>query len=185
MVPLVVLAAERSWLLHAQTAPARRSFQPASSGRASSTWSTMPGPSHGVGRSASSMRCPPIRVRRPRSGGPAVWCPARPVSSPLVSTRPMPSPSGVQPVRCPAVRCPPRPDASVSSQLMRWHWGPDRCGGHLSPQERVEVPVAAAAPGGSVDGRGGPDAGNAAESRVGQWESVADPGRVVGGGGRA
>ena len=40
---LGVLAAERSWLLLAQTASARRSLQPASSGRASSPWSTLPG----------------------------------------------------------------------------------------------------------------------------------------------
>jgi hypothetical protein len=65
--------------------------------------------SHGVGRrSASSMRCPPIRCRRPGSAA-AVWCPA--VRCPAIW-----SSSGD-----PAVRCPPsgvRPSA-VRPRLVR------------------------------------------------------------------
>jgi hypothetical protein len=104
---------------------------------------------------------------------------SRPVSGRLMS-----SVSSVQPVRCPAVRCPAfwcppvrrppvrlvsrllsapvRPDASVSSRLGRWRCGPGRCGGQPAPQERVEVPVGVTRWSGWVDGRAGPDAGDAA-----------------------
>jgi hypothetical protein len=144
VVPSESLLLSGPGLLLAQTASARRSVQPTSSGQASSPWSTLPGhqPWH---RSPVDVRhaCPPIRDRRPGSGSQPssvqpVQCPARPVSSP----------SGVQspgvvvrvsgdpavccpPVRCPALWCPPvqRPAgwcpphqsaASVSSPTGRW-----------------------------------------------------------------
>jgi hypothetical protein len=100
---LGVLAAERSWLLLAQTTSARSSLRPVSSGRASAPWS--PRPAAPRRRSPlSSMRCPLIRSRGPGSGCPAVRCPVtwgrrpegpalgrllstRAVSSRLLSTR--------------------------------------------------------------------------------------------------
>ena len=120
---LGVLAAERSWLLLAQTTSARRSVQPVSSGRASSPWSTRPAATPRRRSPLSSRRCPPIRFRRPGSGCPAVRCPVtwgrrpegpalgrllstRPVSSRLLSTRPVSSR---------LVSAPVGPDASVSS----------------------------------------------------------------------
>jgi hypothetical protein len=78
--------------------------------------------SHGIGRCPAS-GVQPIRGRRPGSGGPAVQCPARPVSGHLGSSSGCPAvrssavhPSGVQPsgVQPAAVR-PVGPDPSVSS----------------------------------------------------------------------
>jgi hypothetical protein len=118
--------------------------------------------------------------------GPAVQpvrCPARPVSSP----------SGVQPVRCPVTWVrrpgsvvrgpssgvrrsgvhpssvqpsgvhPARPDASVSSHVRRWRWEPGRCGRGTAPRERARSLWAAAPSSGSGVGRGGLEAGDAAE----------------------
>jgi hypothetical protein len=48
-------------------------------------------------------------------------------------------PSGVQPSGV----CSVRPDASVSSHLRRWRWGPDRGGRATVTTGRVEAPVAA------------------------------------------
>jgi hypothetical protein len=105
-------------LLTAQAASARQSFQPVSSGRASSPWSTLPAGKPRRRSPVSSMRCPPIRFRRPGSGCPAVRYPVtwdrrpegpalgRPLSSvqrPAVRCPPVRCP----PVRCPPVRCPP------------------------------------------------------------------------------
>jgi hypothetical protein len=111
------------------------------------------------------------------SGGPAVRCPA------VVS-----SAASVQPVRCPAVRCPPVrrpagccPPPSVRTRPSRPPQaaavGPGRGGRRPSPPERVEPRWAAASWSGSMDGRAGPDAGDAAEVA---WSvgSVVDPGQV-------
>jgi hypothetical protein len=123
---LGVLAAERSWWLLAQTTFARRSVQPGSRGRASSPWSTLPA-SHATASVAGVQHgCPPIPVRCPGSGCPAVRClvtwgrpPAGPALGRLLSTRPVSSR---------LVAAPVRPDASVSSMLRRWRWEPGRGG---------------------------------------------------------
>jgi hypothetical protein len=118
---------------------------------------------HDVGRwAASTMRCPPVRCRRPGpavqpSGGPAVRCPA---------------------VRCPAGCCPPRRSGRV--RLV-----PPQAVA-LGTRSRGRAPYitgtgrgmgAPASWSGSIDGRAGPDAGDAVG--VACW-SVADPGRGVG-----
>jgi hypothetical protein len=124
-----VLAAERSWWLLAQTTSARRSVQPLSSGRASSPWSTLPAGKPRRRSPVSSMRCPPIRVRRPGSGCPAVRCPVTwvvvqrvrrsavccpPVQRPAVCCPPVQRPAVCcPPVQCPAVWCLPRPSGRV------------------------------------------------------------------------
>jgi hypothetical protein len=67
------------------------------------------------------VRCPLNPLCRPGSKRPAVRCPACPVSGHLLP-RPDPAvrPSGVQPVRRPAVWCPPlRPVAAVWSHVSR------------------------------------------------------------------
>ena len=73
------------------------------------------------------MRCPPIRVRRPGSGSPAVRCPVtwgrRPVNPALgrlLSTRPASSR---------LASAPSRPDASVSSHAQAVALGPGRGAG--------------------------------------------------------
>jgi hypothetical protein len=187
---LGVLAAERSWLLLAQTAPARRSVLPASSGRPSSprparpgrqprrrspvgvhhALSTHPVSSSGIRQCSPSgvqpVRCPVTWGRRPGSGGPDGWCP--PVQRPAL--------------RCPPVRCPPLrcPACLVSAPSVRTRPSPPTSGGgvgdqagaagHPSPQEPVEVLVGCRAverlgrrpsrPGGRATLPG---------SRVGQW----------------
>ena len=124
-----------------------------------------------------AVRCPVTWGRRP---GPAV----RPAAVHPSSVQPSgvhPSsvqPSGVHPSGVQPAGVHPRPDASVSSHLRRWRWGPDRCGGHPSPREWVEVP-------GGLPCR--PAARSTAEaawtratlprSRVGQWGRWR-PGRV-------
>jgi hypothetical protein len=123
-----VLAAERPWWLLAQTAPARRSVQPVSRGRASSPWSTLPAGTPRRRSPVSSRRCPPIRSRvsgirlssRPVSGhlgrssrGPAVGrlLSTHPASSRPLSSRPLSS----RPLSSRLVSAPAGPDASVSS----------------------------------------------------------------------
>jgi hypothetical protein len=147
--------------------------------------------SHGVGRrSASSMRCPPIRVRLSSpSGVQPVRCPARPVSGHLgsssgvrrpgrlVSTHPASDrvvstcPASSPLVSAPSVRTRPSPPTSgggVGDQM--------GAAGQPAPRERVEVPVAAAPSSGSVSGRGLDDRGRRYRSRalVG-GVSAADP----------
>jgi hypothetical protein len=152
-----VLAAERSWLLLAQTTSARPSVQPLSSGRASSRGRPCQQASHGVGR-----RCPHAVSTHPGSAS-GIRLSSRPVSGHLGSSsrgsgsRPSAvHPSSVQPsaVQSPAlgrlVSAPVRPDASFSS-----HSG----GGVGDP------------------GRGGRDAGDAAKVALVGGRSVADPGR--------
>jgi hypothetical protein len=159
-------------------AAARRSVQPASSGRALSPWSARPG--H-LPRRRSPVRVHHVvstqRFRRPvrpssvqpPSGVQRVRCPARPVSGRPVSTRPVVS----RLLSAPSVRTRPSPPTyggGVRDQV--------EAARRPSPQERVEVPVAAAPSGGSVDSPGGLGAGDAAEVAVvsrGRW---ADPGRV-------
>jgi hypothetical protein len=185
VVPSESLLLSGPGLLLAQPASARRSVQPPSSGGASSPWSTLRRrqPWH---RSVSSIGCSPIRGRRPGSGGPAVQCPARPVSGHLglssrvwrsgrlVSTRPASSslvssrPMSSRPVSSP-VWCPPRRSGRV----------------HLLPQRAVALgsrPVqrgtrhhrnrsrsrwATAPSSGSVNGQQAWRAGGAAE--VARW----------------
>jgi hypothetical protein len=182
---LVVLAAEPSWLLSAQTASVRRSVQPGiqRSGvvavvgnvRTPAMASVGPRPPCGVHHPvpSSGSGCPAVQR-------PAVWCPVRPVSSPA-DVRP----SGVQPLVStrPAssrlVSAPVRPDASVWSQLRRW-----RRATVITRTGRV--PVGYRAVGRLVDGRGGLGAGDAAEFARRSVGSVADPaGLGAGGGGRA
>jgi hypothetical protein len=107
--PSASLLAERSWWLLAQTTLARSSVQPLSSGRASSPWSTRPAARPRRRSPMSSRRCPPIPVRCPGSGCPAVRClvtwdrrPAGPALGRPLSTR-----------RCPAVWCRPRRSGRV------------------------------------------------------------------------
>jgi hypothetical protein len=189
VVPLVVLAAERSWLLLAQTASAWVERPAGIRRSASSPWPTLPGrPPWHRRRSVSSMRCPPVRCRRPGSGGPAVRCPARPVSGHpgwssgvrrsgrLLSTRPASTRLvSTRPVSSRLVSAPVRPDASVSFHTGRWRWDQAGAAGQPSPQERVESLWAAAPSSGSVDGRGGLGVGDAAEvarwSVGGRWRS--------------
>jgi hypothetical protein len=188
---LVVLAAELSWLVGGPEAAARWSVQPASSGRALSPWSVRPGHLPWR-RSASSMWCPPIRFRRPGSGGPAVrcpavWRPACPVSSPSgvrpSGVRPSgvhPSggqPAAVRPRRSGRVRLiPPRAVALWTRSVRR----------ATCTTGTVEVPVGVTPWSGSVDGRAGPDADDAAGvahwSVGGRWRTRAGLGE---GGGRA
>jgi hypothetical protein len=110
-----------------------------SRGRASSPWSTLPAGKPRRRSPVSSMRCPPIRFRRPGSGCPAVRCPVtwgrRPESPAVGRLRPPVQRPAVRcpPVRCPAVWClPVRPDASVSSHAQavalgtRSSWPSDR-----------------------------------------------------------
>jgi hypothetical protein len=177
VVPSESLLLSGPGLLLAQTASARRSVQPTSSGQASSPWSTLPGrqPWHrspvGVQHRVSThpvsssgcpavqpsgvqpVRCPVTWVRRRVSGGPVVCCP--PVRCPAL---------WCPPVQRPAGWCPPRRSGRV--RLLPYRpvaLGPGRCGGHPSPRERVESRWAAAPLSGSVDGPAGLDAGGAAE----------------------
>jgi hypothetical protein len=156
---LGVLAAERSWLLLAQTAPARRSVQPASSGRPSSPRPAMPGrrPRRrspvGVHHALSTH---PVSSSGIRQSGPSgvrpVRCPARPVSGPSGVSRPVSghlgSSSGVRrsgrlvsPVqrpalRCPPLRCPPLrcPACLVSAPSVRTRPSPPTSGGGVGDQ---------------------------------------------------
>jgi hypothetical protein len=128
---LGVLAAERSWLLLAQTTSARRSVQPVSRGRAWSPWSTLLAGKPRRRSPVSSMRCPPIRIRRPGSGCPAVRCPvtwgrrpAGPAVGRLLSTHPASSrPLSTRPVSSRLVSAPVGPDASVSSHAQAVAFG--------------------------------------------------------------
>jgi hypothetical protein len=185
MMPLGVPAAEPPWLLLAQAASARRSFQPASRSGVVAVVDT--GRTPAVASVAG--RCPACGVHHPvrplGSGGPAVRCPAvrcpvtwgrqgvwrsgrllssRPVSSPLVSTRPV----STRPVStrlvssrlvsAPSVRTrpsPPTSDGGVGDQVAaagtRYHGNGSRSRWAAAPSS------------GSVDGRGGLDAGDAAQ----------------------
>jgi hypothetical protein len=189
---LGVLAAARSWWLPAQTASARSSVQPVSSGRASWPWSTPPAATPRRRSPVSSMRCPPIRCRRPGSGCPAVRCPVargrRPEGS---GARPsgihpcgvQPSgvhPSGVQPSAvCPSVRTRPSPP-----MLRRWCWDPGRGGRATLTTGIGGGPGGWRAVGRLDDGRGGRDAAEVAWSGGGRWRARA-AGLGAGGGGRA
>ena len=179
---LGVLAAERSWWLLTRTASARRSVQPLSRGRASSPWSTLPAGTPRRRSPVSSMGCPPsgfgvrgtaVPVSGHRAGrpeGPAVCCPA--VQRPAV--------------RCPAVWClPPSVRTRPSPPMLRrWRWGPGRGGRATLTTGTGGGPCGCRAVDGSIDGRGGRDAGDAAEVALvsGRW--LADPGRRVGWGRR-
>jgi hypothetical protein len=160
---LGVLAAERSWWLLAQTTSARSSVQPVSSGRAWSPWSTRPAATPRRRSPVSSRRCPPIRLRRPGSGCPAVWCPvtwgrrpespavgrllsARPASGCLLSTRAVSS----CPVSArPSGRVRLLPPQAVAS-------GPGRAGRATVTTGTGGGPGGCRAVDGSIDGRGGP-----------------------------
>jgi hypothetical protein len=148
VIPLVVVAAELSWLVDRPDAAAQPSVQRPSSGQAPSPCSTCQNASHGVGRrSASSMGVHPSgSVVR----GPAV----RPVQCPV---RPVSSPPGVQSARCP-VTWARRPGSGVRPSgvhpsgvrpsgrvrlvpIRRWHWGLADAARQPAPRERAQVPV--------------------------------------------
>jgi hypothetical protein len=172
---LGVLAAERSWLLLAQTASARRSVQPVSPGPASSPWSTLPAAKPSVGR-----RCPACGVHPSGIGvrDPAVQ-PSGVRSPGVVVQTVRRSAVRCPPVRCPAVWCLLRPSGRVRllpPQAValgpRSRWPGDRDHGTGGG------PCGCRAGDGSIDGRGGRDTGDAAE--VGR--SVAGPGCWLGAG---
>jgi hypothetical protein len=157
---LGVLAGERSWLLLARTASARSSVQPVSRGRRRRRGRHGQQASHGVGR-----RCPACGVHPSGFGvrDPAV----RPsgVRSPgVVVQRVRRSAVCCPPVQCPAVWCLPRPSGRVRHlYLRRWRWGPTRGGRATVSTGKGGGPGGCRAVDGSIDGRGGRDAGDAAE----------------------
>jgi hypothetical protein len=119
-------------------------------------------------------------VRRPGYADPAGWCPTRPASSPLLSTRPASTrPMSSRPVSsrllsAPSVRSRPSPPTSSGGV-----WDQVEATGNRHHSNRVEVPVAAAPSGGPDRRPRSPGAGGAAG--VARWSvgvSVADPGRV-------
>jgi hypothetical protein len=166
VVPSESLLPSGPGLLLAQTASARRSVQPTSSGRASSPWSTLPGRQPrrrspvGVQHRVST-----IGVRRPGVRRSGRLLSTRPVSGPLVSTRPASSRL--------------LSDRAVSSRLVsapsaRTRPSPPIPGGGVGPRSLRRAPVTtgraesrwAAAPlSGSVDGPASRDTGGAARSR--------------------
>jgi hypothetical protein len=198
VVPSESLLPSSPGLLLAQTAAARRSVRPTSSGRGSSPRSTVPG--------RQRWRRSPVGVQhrvsthpgRPGSGGPAVRCPARPLSGHLGWSSGCPAvrssavqPSGVRPsgvhpssVQLAGVR-PIGPDTSVSSHSGRWRWpGSVRRAPVTTGTGRVPV-------GGRVVERFGrlpsrPGRGRCCRARaLVSGMSVADPaGLGAGGGGR-
>jgi hypothetical protein len=189
---LGVLAAARSWWLLAQTTSAQRSAQPLSRGRALSPWSTRPAGTPRRRSPVSSLRCPPIRSRA--SG---IWLSGRPVSGHLGSSSrgsgdrsaavhpsgAQPSavqlsavhpcgvqPSGVRPRRSGRVRLLPCSGVAL---------GPGRGGRATVTTGTGEDPVAAGRRR-LDDGRGGRDAGDAAEVALVRGRWLAGPGRRVG-----
>ena len=169
-------------LLLAQT-PAQPSVQRASSAGTVAVLDTARMPAMAsVAGPRPSMRCPPIRFRRPGPGGPAlsgvrpVRCPVAwfvvqdPVSGRLLSTRPVSSP---------LVSAPVGPDASVWSPIRWWRLGIGRCG------KATRATGTGSGPGGlPVVERLGSTAsrpGRERRRRGHAWSagrSVADPGRV-------
>jgi hypothetical protein len=135
------------------------------------------------------MRCPPIRFRRPGSGCPAVRCPVTwgrrpegPASGPLLSTRPASSHLGS--TRAVSSRL-------VSAQSIWTRPSPPPQAVALGPGRGGRATVTTGTGGGtcgwravdgSIDGRGGRDAGDAAAVALVRGRSVADPGRRVGAG---
>src|SRR5215211_7420990 len=177
---LGVLAVERSWWLLAQTTFARSSLQPVSRGRAFVAV-VDPASRHATASVAgvSSRRCPPIRSWRPGSGCPAVRCPVtwdgrpegpavgRLLSTRLASSRPLSS----RPVSALV-----GPDASVSSHSGGGGGDQGRGGRATVTTGTGGGPGGCRAVDGSIDGRGGRDAGDAAESRWslgGRWRTRA------------
>jgi hypothetical protein len=182
-----VLAAERSWLLLAQTASAHRSVQPVSRAQASSPWSTRPAGTPRRRSPLSSRRCPPIRSQRPGSGCPAARCPVTwgrrprgPAVGRLLSSCPVSS--------CPVSSCPVSIRA-VSSRLVSALVGPDASvSSHSGGGGGDQVKVATGTGGGPV--AAGPSTARStvaeAETRAllpkSRWSRGAggDPGRRVG-----
>jgi hypothetical protein len=195
-------------LLLAQPASARRSLQSASSGRASSPWSTRPGRQPWrrwtvrIQHAVSTIRC-----RRPGSGCPAVRCPA--IRCPAIRCPAIRCPA----IRCPAIRCPVawgrRPGSGVrpaavhpssrlvstrpaSSRLLSTPVRPDAspptpgggvgdqtgAAGPPSPQERGEVPVGCRAVGRPGRRPSRPGRATLPRSHVGQWRVGGGPGPV-------
>jgi hypothetical protein len=182
-----VLAAARSWWLLAQTASAQRSAQPLSRGRALSPWSTRPAGTPRRRSPVSSRRCPPIRSRA--SG---IRLSSRPVSGHLGSSSRGSGgrtaavqlsgvqlsgvhPCGVQPSGV----CPRRSGRVRLLPLRRWRWGPGRGGRATLTTGTGGGPGGRRAVDGSIDGRGGRDAGDAAEVALVRGVG-GDPGRRVG-----
>jgi hypothetical protein len=182
---LGVLAAERSWLLLALTASARRIVQPISRSGVVAVVDTasrqatasVAGVQHAVSThpvSASGIRVSSRPVSghlgsssRGSGGRPSAVHP----SSRLLSTRAVSSR---------LVSAPVHPDASVSSHLRRWRWEPGRGGRATVTTGTGGGPCGCRAVDGSSDARGGRDAGDAAEVALVSGRSVADPGRRVG-----
>jgi hypothetical protein len=91
-------------------------------------------------------------------------------------------PSAVRPVRCPAVWC-CRPRRSGRVRLLplrRRRWGPGRGGRATLTTGTGGGPGGCRAVDGSIDGRGGRDAGDAAEVALVRGGVGGDPGRRVG-----
>jgi translation initiation factor IF-2 len=193
--------------LPAQTAAARRSVQPASSGQASSPWSTPPGrqpwhrspvgvhhrvsthpgSSSGIRRS-SRLVSSPSGVRSPGSS----WCPAvRPSAVHPSGVRP----SGVRPRPVSGLWCPPvqRPAGWVRP-VVRTRPSPPILGGGVGPRSvrrapvttgtgRVPVGCRAVERFGRRPSRPGRGQAVLPSSRGGQRGVGGGPGRVGGGGG--
>jgi hypothetical protein len=126
------------------------------------------------------MRCPPIRFRRPGSG-----CP---VSGHLGSSRGSGGrPSAVHPSSCLLSTRPlsSRLVSAPSGRVRLLHaqavaLGPDRAGRTTLTTGTGPGPGGCRAVDGSIDDRGGRDAGGAAQVALVSRRSVADPGRRVG-----
>ena len=151
----------------AQMTSARSSVQSVSRGRASWPWSTRPAGKPRRRSPVSSMRCPPIRFRRPGSGCSAVRCPVTWGRCPESGARPSAvHPSSVQPSAVqPSGVCPVRPDASVSSHSgagvgTRSSWPGDR------DHRNRWRPCGCRAVNGSIDGR---EAGTRATLPTSRW----------------
>jgi hypothetical protein len=182
-----VLAAERSWWLLAQTASARRSVQPVPRARASSPWSTRPAGTPRRRSPLSSRRCPPIQsgVRDPAVQPSGVRSPG------VVVQRVRRSDGCCPPVRCPAVRCPSVrcPSVWCLPSSVRTRPSPPTQAVAVGTRSRWPATVTTGTGGGpggcravdgSIDGRRGQDAGDAAEVALVTGRSVAVPGRRVG-----
>jgi len=158
-------------------------------GRASSPCSTLPAGTPRRRSPLSSMRCPPIRFRRPGSGCPAVRYPVTWGRRPEVRRSAVCCPPIQRPtVQRPTVqRLPPSVRTRPSLPLRRWRLGPGRTGRATVTTGTGGGPWGYRGVDGSTDGRGGRDSGDAADValvRGGGWRTRA-AGLGAGRGGRA
>jgi hypothetical protein len=140
-------------------------------------------PRHGVGRrcpaggvhpSGFGVRDPAVRPSGVRSPGVVVHR-VRPLGRPL-STRPVSScPVSTRAVSSRLLSALVGPDASVSP-LRRWRWGPGRGGRATLTTRTGEGPGGCRAVDGSINGRGGRDASDAAHLALDEWEVGSRPG---------